>query len=147
MSSGPSARSQARSCPRLGRDQRTLLTAELAAASELRALETRAGRRRARGHRLRGERVRLARRALAVRDGRPVALAARRLQEARRGKAEHESAGRDRPRVAPSEVLDVAHELVAVGVLQPLPRALGLLGRLLRVAGGRVLALRAELLG
>src|SRR5918995_3859628 len=76
-----------------------------------------------------------------------VAIAARRLQHPRGGEADQQPPGRDGPGVAAREVLDVAKEPVAVALLQVAAEPLGAVGRLLDVAGRRVLALLAQLIG
>src|SRR4030095_14737283 len=77
---------------------------------------------------------------------RPVAAAAGCLQEPRPGEAEHQTPGRHQPRLAPSEVLDVAQDVVAAGALEIVAESLGLTGDLIDHPGRGVLALSAQLL-
>src|SRR3954453_3260010 len=76
-----------------------------------------------------------------------IALAARRLEQARRHEAEREPAGGDGPRLAAGEVLDVAQDAIGVRVPHPGSDALDPIGHLMGDPRGTVLALLLQLLG
>src|SRR3954453_19613210 len=70
---------------------------------------------------------------------------ARRLEEARRGDPDDDTAGQHRPRLAAGEVLDVAEDLVPVRAGQIAADLLGLLGGAVGRLRGTVLALLTQL--
>ena len=76
-----------------------------------------------------------------------VAAAARRLHEPRGGEPEHEATGRDQHGLAAGEVLDVAQEPVAAGLLEVVAHPVGLICDLLGKVRRGILALVARLLG